>query len=54
MKQIGKIPVEDIKKDLKLTGMSEVAVDNLLQVLSIKSLEKLEGQFLLGSFLMFT
>ncbi|KAI3441441.1 Histidine--tRNA ligase [Psidium guajava] len=40
--KIGKIPVEDIKKDLKLAGMSEVAVDDLLQVLSIKSLEKLE------------
>ncbi|KAK3406791.1 hypothetical protein EUGRSUZ_K02931 [Eucalyptus grandis] len=40
--KIGKIPVEDIKKDLKLAGMSEVAVEDLLQVLSIKSLEKLE------------
>lgn len=46
--------MEDIKKDLKLAGMSEVAVEDLLQVLSIKSLEKLEGQFLLRSFLMFT
>ncbi|KAI6675274.1 hypothetical protein NL676_003180 [Syzygium grande] len=40
--KIGKIPVEDIKKDLKLAGMSEVAVEGLLQVLSIKSLQKLE------------
>lgn len=40
--KIGKIPVEDIKKDLKLAGMSEVAIEDLLQVLSIKSLEKLE------------
>ncbi|KAF8006051.1 hypothetical protein BT93_K0367 [Corymbia citriodora subsp. variegata] len=40
--KIGKIPVEDIKKDLKLSGMSEVAVEDLLRVLSIKSLEKLE------------
>ncbi|XP_030537336.1 histidine--tRNA ligase, chloroplastic/mitochondrial [Rhodamnia argentea] len=40
--KIGKIPVEEIKKDLKHAGMSEVAVEDLLQVLSIKSLEKLE------------
>ncbi|KAL3716974.1 hypothetical protein ACJRO7_008538 [Eucalyptus globulus] len=40
--KIGKIPVEDIKKDLKLAGMSKVAIEDLLQVLSIKSLEKLE------------
>lgn len=42
-KQIEKIPIDDIKKELKLIGMSEVAVEELLQVLSIKSLEKLEG-----------
>lgn len=42
-KQIGKIPVDEIKKDLKSAGVSEEAVEELLQVLSIKSLKKLEG-----------
>lgn len=42
-KQIGKIPVDEIKKDLKSAGVSEEAVEELLQVLSIKSLTKLEG-----------
>ncbi|KAL4605508.1 hypothetical protein ACB092_09G034800 [Castanea dentata] len=40
--KIGKIPVDEIKKDLKSAGVSEEAVDELLQVLSIKSLTKLE------------
>lgn len=41
--QIEKIPVDVIKKDLMLAGMSDIAIEELLQVLSIKSLEKLEG-----------
>lgn len=40
--KIGKIPVDEIKKDLKFAGVSEEAVEELLQVLSIKSLTKLE------------
>lgn len=40
--KIGKIPVDEIKKDLKSAGVSEEAVEELLQVLSIKSLTKLE------------
>uniref|UniRef100_A0A2C9VAN5 histidine--tRNA ligase n=1 Tax=Manihot esculenta TaxID=3983 RepID=A0A2C9VAN5_MANES len=41
--KIEKIPISEIKKDLKSVGMSEKAVEELLQVLSIKSLKKLEG-----------
>ncbi|KAK4743238.1 hypothetical protein SAY87_001239 [Trapa incisa] len=40
--KIEKIPIDDIKNELKLVGISEVAAEELLQVLSIKSLEKLE------------
>ncbi|OAY42720.1 histidine--tRNA ligase, chloroplastic/mitochondrial [Manihot esculenta] len=40
--KIDKIPIDEIKKDLKSVGMSEDAVEELLQVLSIKSLTKLE------------
>ncbi|XP_010558175.1 PREDICTED: histidine--tRNA ligase, chloroplastic/mitochondrial [Tarenaya hassleriana] len=40
--KIEKIPVEEIKKELRLTGISEEAIEQLLEVLSIKSLEKLE------------
>ncbi|XP_050243166.1 histidine--tRNA ligase, chloroplastic/mitochondrial isoform X4 [Quercus robur] len=40
--KIGKIPVDEIKKDLKSAGVSEEAAEELLQVLSIKSLTKLE------------
>uniref|UniRef100_A0A2N9ET78 histidine--tRNA ligase n=1 Tax=Fagus sylvatica TaxID=28930 RepID=A0A2N9ET78_FAGSY len=40
--KIGKIPMDDIKKDLMSAGVSEEAVEELLQVLSIKSLTKLE------------
>ncbi|KAM3689249.1 hypothetical protein ACB098_09G032600 [Castanea mollissima] len=40
--KIGKIPADEIKKDLKFAGVSEEAVEELLQVLSIKSLTKLE------------
>lgn len=41
--QIEKIPVDEIKKDLKAAGVSEEAVQELLQVLSVKSLAELEG-----------
>ncbi|KDP29162.1 hypothetical protein JCGZ_16551 [Jatropha curcas] len=40
--KIEKIPIDEIKKELKSVGMSEEAVEELLQVLSIKSLTKLE------------
>ncbi|KAJ9184329.1 hypothetical protein P3X46_004063 [Hevea brasiliensis] len=40
--KIEKIPLDEIKKDLKSVGMSEEAIEELLQVLSIKSLTKLE------------
>lgn len=40
---MGKIPMDEIKKELKSAGISEKAVKELLHVLSIKSLRKLEG-----------
>ncbi|XP_019165964.1 PREDICTED: histidine--tRNA ligase, chloroplastic/mitochondrial-like isoform X2 [Ipomoea nil] len=40
--KLEKIPIEDIKKELKSAELSEVAIEELLQVLSVKSLEKLE------------
>ncbi|KAI4365611.1 hypothetical protein MLD38_021579 [Melastoma candidum] len=40
--KIEKIPVDVIKKDLMTAGMSDLAVEELLQVLAIKSLDKLE------------
>ncbi|KAJ4846353.1 hypothetical protein Tsubulata_027746 [Turnera subulata] len=40
--KIEKIPRDEIKKDLKSVGMSDEVVEDLLHVLSIKSLEKLE------------
>lgn len=40
--KIGKIPMDDIKKDLLSADMSDVAIEELLQVLSLKSLAKLE------------
>lgn len=42
-KQIEKLPLEDIKKELESVGVLEEAIEKLLQVLSIKSLTKLEG-----------
>ncbi|KAE8099653.1 hypothetical protein FH972_017616 [Carpinus fangiana] len=45
--KIEKIPLDEIKKELKSTGVSEEGVEELLQVLSIKSLAKLEE--ILGS-----
>jgi len=41
--QIEKIPVDEIKKELKAVGLSQEAVQKLLQVLSVKSLAELEG-----------
>ncbi|KAF5737529.1 histidine--tRNA ligase cytoplasmic [Tripterygium wilfordii] len=40
--KIEKIPIDDIKKELKSTGIPEEAVEELLELLSIKSLTKLE------------
>lgn len=40
--KMGKIPLDEMKKDLTSTGLSEEAVEGLLQVLSIKSLTKLK------------
>ncbi|XP_039002215.1 histidine--tRNA ligase, chloroplastic/mitochondrial-like [Hibiscus syriacus] len=37
-----KIPIDEIKRELNATGLSEEAIEELLQVLSIKSLTKLE------------
>ncbi|KAK9127509.1 hypothetical protein Syun_016306 [Stephania yunnanensis] len=37
-----KIPLDEIKSDLKAAGISEDAIEELLQVLSVKSLSKLE------------
>lgn len=36
--------MDDIRKDLQSADMSEVAIEELLQVLSLKSLAKLEGR----------
>lgn len=35
-----------MKKELKVVGVSEDAIEEMLQVLSVKSLTKLEGYFL--------
>ncbi|PPD96820.1 hypothetical protein GOBAR_DD06160 [Gossypium barbadense] len=40
--KIEKIPIDEIKRELNATGLSEEAIEELLQVLSIKSLTKLE------------
>lgn len=40
--KIGKLPLDEIKKELNAVGVSTEAVEQLLQVLSIKSLTKLE------------
>ncbi|GMH10026.1 hypothetical protein Nepgr_011867 [Nepenthes gracilis] len=45
--KMGKIALDDVKRELKSTGMSDEAVGQLLEVLSIKSLAKLEE--ILGS-----
>lgn len=43
LRQIEKLPLDVIKNDLKSVGMSEEATEELLRVLSIKSLIELEG-----------
>lgn len=43
--QIEKLPLDVIKNDLNSAGISEEAIDELLRVLSIKSLTELEGWF---------
>ncbi|XP_026400775.1 histidine--tRNA ligase, chloroplastic/mitochondrial-like [Papaver somniferum] len=45
--KLEKIPIDEIKKDLKLVGMTDEAIEELLQVLSVKSLSELEE--ILGS-----
>ncbi|XWS43559.1 hypothetical protein CRYUN_Cryun16bG0114400 [Craigia yunnanensis] len=40
--KIEKIPIDEIKRELNATGLSKEATEELLQVLSIKSLTKLE------------
>ncbi|EFH53713.1 histidyl-tRNA synthetase 1 [Arabidopsis lyrata subsp. lyrata] len=41
-RKIENIPIDEIKKELGFTGMSEDAIEQLLQVLSVKSLDDLE------------
>ncbi|XP_021901797.1 histidine--tRNA ligase, chloroplastic/mitochondrial-like, partial [Carica papaya] len=43
--KIEKIPIDEIKRELKSCGISEEAIEELLHVLSVKSLSKLEGSF---------
>lgn len=38
-----KIPIDEVKKELKSADLSEEAVEQLLQVLSVSSLATLEG-----------
>ncbi|CAN8257270.1 unnamed protein product [Cochlearia groenlandica] len=40
--KIEKIPIDELNKELVSTGISEDAIDQLLQVLSVKSLDKLD------------
>lgn len=42
-KQLEKIPMDDIKNELRAAQLSEQAVEKLLQILTVKSLEELEG-----------
>lgn len=43
---MGKIPIEEIKKELALAQLPGEAIEELLQVLSMKCLTELEGQLL--------
>lgn len=45
-KQLDKIPIDDIKTELRSAELSEQAVEELLQILTVKSLTELEGQSL--------
>ncbi|CAJ1892562.1 unnamed protein product [Sphenostylis stenocarpa] len=42
LQEIEKIPIDEIKKELKAVGLSQEAVQKLLDVLSVKSLTELE------------
>lgn len=55
LKQMGKIPIEEIKKDLALAQLPGEAIEEVLQVLSVKCLTELEGQLqsLVDKFLIF-
>jgi len=45
--QLGKMSREEIEKELISTGLSSVAVQGIIDVLSLKSLSKLEGFLLI-------
>jgi hypothetical protein len=45
--QLGKITREEIEKELISTGLSSEAVQGIINVLSLKSLSKLEGFLLI-------
>lgn len=46
--KLGKIPIDEIKKELKSAELSDEAVEDLLQVLSMKSLTELEEKLGVG------
>ena len=48
--QWGKLSREEIKKELSSTGLSSEAVEGIIEVLSLKSLTKLEGLLLALAF----
>lgn len=41
--QIEKMPIEDIKKELRVAGIPSDAVEGILHALSLRSLSELEG-----------
>ena len=45
--QLGKMTREEIEKELISTGLSSVAVQGIIDVLSLESLSKLEGFLLI-------
>lgn len=51
--QLGKLSREEIEKELISTGLSSEAVQGIIEVLSLKSLSKLEGLLLALAFDMF-
>lgn len=40
---MGKIPMDEMKQELKAVGVSDIAIGQMLQVLNVKSLSKVEG-----------
>jgi hypothetical protein len=50
--QLGKLSREEIEKELISTGLSSEAVQGIIEVLSLKSLSKLEGFLLALAFSM--